>query len=597
MAEPRDSNTSSLWLEEYFSTGDDRFLDALYEFHSPKALARIADRWKNDPRPWARRQVLRYLERPLDCAGHEPIVKRLFKHFETQADDEIMAAFMVAFDRLVRRRRKTRTHYDWRTRTIWQEESLVSPRDRVHSGDEAPRIAQNPKTLESIVVPPRPSAHVRRYGGHLFSYRTRYYLRRRVWRYFRRMGFQRPDDHVPAVAEGLRRYRDEDLAAGENILDCWSLLQACFRYHPALEFDTSIVKLREGHTLGELAPAPKFPKLWKDAKASVTLIDLVAKAQSRLVRVWAIQLLKAEHEAALRAIDPHQLIKLLDHDGEEVQQFAAEVFGTFADLSKLDLDTWLTLLETKNPQALAIICDAMARHVAPERLDLARCVDLACAAPTPVARTGFALLQKRDIPDDAAFAELPRLADMECAAVGEEVTRWALERLGAPGLYNREAVIGFFDALLPTVRRAALEWLRQGSTGYGDPVLWARLIETPFDDVRFHMVSTLERRAAVPGAGADTLAPIWCAVVLGVHRGGRQKPKAVQQLAAAIASEPDRFEKFGPLLAIAVQSIRGPERRAGLAAVAALAMRRPELAGGLEGLMPGLRLAAEGAAS
>ena len=133
MAGSRDSNSSSLFLKEYFSTGDDRFLDALYDFHSPKALARIADKWKTDPRPWARRQVLSYLERPLDTPGHEPIVKRLFKHFETQADDEIMAAFMVAFDRLVRRRRKTQWHYDWRTRESWQEERLVSPRDRVES--------------------------------------------------------------------------------------------------------------------------------------------------------------------------------------------------------------------------------------------------------------------------------------------------------------------------------------------------------------------------------------------------------------------------------------------------------------------------------
>ncbi len=45
--------------------------------------------------------------------------------------------------------------------------------------------------------------------GLLFSYRTRYYLRRRAWRYFRRMGFATPDAYPAAIAAALRRYRDE----------------------------------------------------------------------------------------------------------------------------------------------------------------------------------------------------------------------------------------------------------------------------------------------------------------------------------------------------------------------------------------------------
>src|SRR3954471_24587572 len=79
-----------LLIEEYFATGDGRFVDALRDFHVPGTLATLADKWKRDPRPWARQQVLRYLAEPLDAAGHETVVKRLFKHFEESGDDELM---------------------------------------------------------------------------------------------------------------------------------------------------------------------------------------------------------------------------------------------------------------------------------------------------------------------------------------------------------------------------------------------------------------------------------------------------------------------------------------------------------------------------
>ena len=566
-------------------------------FNSAKRLAWLADKWKTDPRPWARQQILRYLEGPLDRPGHEPIIKRMFKHAEAKQDDELMAAFLVAFDRLVRRRRKTRWHYDRASRSYLEEEELVAPRDRVYS-DQHLISAVNPKTLQRIEVPRRPSAVVRKGRGHLFSYRTRYYLRRRAWRYFRWMGFQRPGDYVKSVAAVLQRYRDEDFVAGENILDSWSLLHICFHHHEALQFGASTVWVREGHSLGALQPAPRFRALWRGASALGVLLDLVAQAPSRLVRVWAIAWLRKEHADALRTVETERLLKLLDHPDTEVQQFAAEVFGGLAELDKFGLDTWLKLLQAQNPQVLAVICAAMSRHVAPERLNLSQCIDLACAEPTPVARLGLALLRQRQVSDGEIRGELVRLAEVRCAAIGGEVTGWALQRLGAPAHYTREALLGFFDSLVPTVRTAALTWLRPDSPAYVDPVLWAALIETPFDDVRHYLINTLTQRSRIPGAKPDDLAPVWCSVVLGVHRGGRQKPKAVRQLATAIEEEPARLARFGPLLAVAVRSLRGPERRAGLAAVARLVERIPALAAEMEALLPGLQLAglAEGPA-
>ena len=73
-----------------------------------KKLASLTNLWKKDFRSWARGRIFEYLELPLDALGHETVVKRLFKHAEEQRDDELMAAFAVAFDRMVRRVRKMR---------------------------------------------------------------------------------------------------------------------------------------------------------------------------------------------------------------------------------------------------------------------------------------------------------------------------------------------------------------------------------------------------------------------------------------------------------------------------------------------------------
>src|SRR5262245_51231889 len=131
MAESPNSRGSTLLVDESFASGDDRFIEHLRAVTQPKYLAGLADRWKKDPRPWAREQVLRYLEFPMDRPGHQPVVKRLFKQAEANKDDELMAAFLVAFDRLVRRKRYQRWQYDYQTRESWTVEELYTPRDQI----------------------------------------------------------------------------------------------------------------------------------------------------------------------------------------------------------------------------------------------------------------------------------------------------------------------------------------------------------------------------------------------------------------------------------------------------------------------------------
>ena len=200
---------------------------------SPKHWLASGPLEEGPAQPWAREQILGYLALPLDCPGHHPVVKRLFKHAEAARDHELMAAFLVAFDRLVRRQRRVRYRYDFQVRQTSQQEELFAPRDQILAPKEGRRGSRNPRTGEYSNTVRRPRIPRQ---GRLFSYPTRGYLRRRACRYFRLLGFERPAVYAQAVATALALYSDDDLAKGENILDCWSLVHVAFRGSPVLQF-------------------------------------------------------------------------------------------------------------------------------------------------------------------------------------------------------------------------------------------------------------------------------------------------------------------------------------------------------------------------
>ena len=552
--------------EEYFATENPAFPETLRKINQPKALAAFADRWEKDPRPWAREQVLAYLAQPLNCPGHQPVVKHLFKHAEENHDYEIMVAFLVALDRQVRREIRTKRRWDFRARTSHEEERLVTPRDVIPAG-------------------------VARWSGDakLFKYRTRYYLRRRAWRYFRRLGYREPLKYIPAIVNALARYEDADLQRGENILDSWSLMHACFGESDALEFGATHIQLKEGRTLGELTPAPAFPEAWKKPEAAPVVLALAVRARSRLIRLWSMQLFQREHSTY--AVSIQEIISLLEHDGEDVQQFGAKLLESSSVLATLSISSWLKLLQTKNEEALQPICDAFAKHVSADRLDLAQCVELACVRPVPVARLGQKYLQSRTISSSADREQTSALANAKCPAIAGELTTWALKFLGTKENYSCDQVIRFFDSNVQESRTAAWTWLVADSPGLSDASLWSRLAETPHDDLRLRVIDFLQRQTKLPGADANQLENVWRSVLLGVHRGGRQKAKAVRQISRAIVENPERLETLLPVLAVAVRSVRGPESRAGLAAVVSLTEARPQLAEAVRRHLPELKFA------
>lgn len=576
-----------LLAEEYFSAEDERFVDALREVDDPRRLAQLADLWKRDTREWAREQKIKYLRMAPDCVGHQPVVKRLFKQAQEDADDRVVAACAALFDRLVRHTRRTRYRWDWRSRSSWQEEYLAPSAPKLPN-DLEDREVVNPWTGEKMNIGPAPM----HWNAVYFSYRTRYYLQRRAWRYFRRLFHQGGDRYRAAVKHVLMEYRDEDLDSGERLLDCWTLMQIAFREHPALRFGRERVRLAQGGRLSELTAAPYFLGVWLSADAFPPLVDLMRDSPSRLVRVWAMQLVERAHADSAAQLPVETLLELLFSDDQDMLRFAAGLLKDNRAFGALPLESWLKLLDEAGPAALETVCTAMRHHNIASRLSLAECVGLATREPAPVAQLALAELKARQIVTEEEHDHVARLADAECAALAGELADWALGVVGSQQEYDRDHVSRFFDSLSADVRESAWKWLDAADCpGRDDPVLFCRLLETPYHDLKLRVVDLLERRS-LPGEAAPGLTPIWTAVLVGIHRGGRQKLRASRQLAEALSREPSRADEVLPILAAAVRSVRRPESRAALSAVVGSLTVEPTLSEAVGRWLPELEVLA-----
>ena len=577
---------SRLMLEECFAAADDRFLDEWVRCSTPEFLASFLQRWLADPRLWARRMLILYLSRALNLPGHEVVLKRLSRHLHAAGDHELLAHLMVAFDRFVRRSRITRSWWNRQTPEIIREEQLFAkPNKTIQNETGRTREWGIGKFRRTVPLPDR----LNRKENRLFSQRTRSHLRRRVWRFFRWLSYRDADAYLAAMTTAVIQYRDDDFAVGENILDNWSLMHVCYFHSDMLRFGAAHANLQPGNSLAELSAAPYQPELWQRPSAADHLLQIVTTASSALARVWATELLQRDHREATHRMDIRLLFRLLSHTDPRVHQFASDVFAEHPGLANLPVTTWLELLEQCHHPLLPMMCAAMTKHVSAARLDTPQLVQLTSARAVPVAEFGFRLLTTRHAERPLSVAALVSLSRMRCEAMAGEITTWALKALDGH-LYQTDDVIEFFDALSPATRSASMDWLeRPASRGHHDAALWARLIETPFDDVRLRVVDCLHRRTSLPEAETDALASVWCAVILGVHRGGRTKLKAISQMQTAILQRPARAAALLPVLAVAVRSVRAPERRSALAAIASIVFENPDLQAEIQRLLPELQ--------
>jgi hypothetical protein len=565
------ASASSLMIDEYFEAGDDRFLGEVLGSTAGKKLKALAERWYRDSRPFARATLLRYIDDGCDRPHHRPLVKGIFKLAEKARDDEAMGHFMVAFDRLVQRRLKP--HYQWDPDTRQNETVMV-----FHN---APGV---PETLGS-----------RENRAPHFSRRTRLYLARRAFRYFRRLAQKARGDETrygKAIRAALVLYEDRHLERTEQILDAWGLMHALYWGSKVLVRDPRGIRVAEGRALAELAPAPFEPEAWQGTLHG--MLDLLVKARSRPVRTFAVALLERDYADALRGMPLSRVRALLRSPHDEVQAFAAKLLKNTRGASNLTVDEWLELLRIDNPSALPILCEMVQKVVSPDRLSLTQCVQLACAKAGPVAELGLGWARKKPVNDAAALGSVLGISGARVARVREEGSAWAAELLGKAAFATPEHVRELCDARFPEPRAAAFGLIEKDPRFRESTLLWAALSESPYDDARGLLVRHLGEREK--SFGPETLRHLWATTLLAVHRGGRAKRGALNQIAERIARRPAEAEALLPLLAIALRSVRAPERRTALAAVARAALREPVLQGAIARALPELKLSGEAAA-
>lgn len=419
---------------DLYDRGDPEFVAVLRTVHDAETLAGFAGIWSDDPRPEARGLLLAYLEQPLNAFRHEGLVKRLFKRAEAAGDDAVMARLMVLLDRALDRHSQTirRNHgvvvsteaearqreAEFRARgfasvNAWRDvsggfrvvgleqherraarSSSTMPRDELittHVPDPTTgrwirrampawvlrlKLISRPGFDPEQLDPAQHAEPLRRYR--LFSVASRQYLRRRCWRYFRHLGRTDPERYVTALTGAMALYHDSDFEPEPALLDRWSLVHALFHHSPMLRSDPAGWSLVGDHSIAELQPAPACPSAW--ASRPDALLTLIEEARSRLVRRWAIRLVKQDLAAMRDHLTPERLLGWLDHHDPEVVALVARFLRDQADLESMAnvlwLPLWRKLLESRHDEIRRAVRADLERQAGSTPEDLANLPDL-----------------------------------------------------------------------------------------------------------------------------------------------------------------------------------------------------------------------------
>lgn len=565
---PSPENGSWLLVLDLFDRGDPAFVDELRRIHDPDVLGPFAAEWYNDRRPASRRLLLDYLDRPLNAPRHEPLIKRLFKLAESAGDEEILGRFLVLFDRSVRRTRRTRSVYNSREKKISTFE-VAGP-----SG-----FGEMPKQKAEYFDDLNDRQKQRFESCRLFTSRTRNYLRRRSWRYFRQLGKSSPERYFAAVRTVLTRYRDEDVADGLALLDNWGLVHILFHFSPALVSNPTGWTLAREAKLSDVKPAPIYSVLWKADPAP--LLELLDNAPSRAVRMWAIQMLQVEHPRTLTGLPVEKLVTWLGHRSAEMVTLAAELLRKGKKLAGVGADRLLEILRNAPPESLDLICSLSAEALKPDEITVRQAVDLAKQPSQAVARLGFGLLQKM-VPSTLEECQAAlELADAESPKLRVELVRWACKQLAASPHFRTAWVVELLDSRYEEVRDEGWAWLEKEPRALDDPTVWQQLLESPYDTIRIRMVEHLRKKTEGPTPAATAelnmtlVRYLWASVLLNVARGSRTKPAVIDLVVARLRQHPEEADVLLPLLGVALRSLRAPEFRAGLLGVMGFLRNHP----------------------
>ncbi len=579
--QPPDSDANWDRLRRLFQAGALEFVDVIRQHTHADSLGAFAKTWFEDTRIEARRLLFAYLECPLNTPRHEALVKRLFKLADAGGDDEVMARFLVALDRTIRRRRTTKQRYNYRRRAYEEYESVITPPDTVLSRDD--------RTYSGMWYSQNREQFTQ--GRLLFSVPTRNYLRRRAWRYFRKLGRQQPDRYIPAVCTALKLYTDADVPDGLALLDNWGLVHILFHHSPTIESKPTGWRVAPNGTLWRLQPDPMFRKLWLQSPEPI--FDLLVNAQARPVQMWARQMLQRHFPDRLNKLTLAELLAWLNSPSALLNELALELLERRGGLESVPIEQWLKLAEGARTELLDRICEIITRVVKPEQVSFAEAVRLAMQRPVPLARLGRALLTGKKPRTDDEVKAVFGLRDAEAEPLRTELVKWACGVLSERQDFDPLWVLEFLDSRFEEVREIGWEWLQTDARAREAVQVWQRLLESPYDNIRLRLVGMLEERAKETEMLAkftpERVRFLWATVLLNIQRGSRAKPFVVRQIIDRLSANPDEASELLPIVAVALRSVRGPEFRAELAGVPCFVARNPTRKPLVEAVFPELR--------
>lgn len=568
---------SHMLVEQGFAAGTEAFLDELLRARwsgskpDQALLYRLAARWYRDPRPAMREMLERYVDDGCDRPYQRLLVKALYRLAVAAHDDALVGRFMVSFDRFLQRGivKTKRWHYDPALRRSTPFES-----EYLRCASHFPFTARHRWNKKLDPQPPH------------FARLTRMYLARSALRYFRRLGRKDPARFFSALVPLLARYEDSNLRTPAQLLDAWGLLGLLYHRHPVIDrSDRRGAQVTPGRTLGELTPSPMYPAVWQGHSES--LFDLVIGARSNTVRAWAASYLRSDFADAMRSLPFAKLRALLTSPHLPAQQLGAAFLADAQGLSSLSIDAWFELLRIEDVGVLAVISDLFNRYVLPARVPLARCVELACARPAPLAELGWRWVRERvgRAPSAQELAALMPLTNAGSVLVRGEASVWLAERIERSG--TPAQLRELLDARHEDVRSAALALMTEGRFS-DETLLWSALAESPYGDCRDFLVKHLTQR--LPQLAPDAVRFVWATTLLSVHRGSRARRLVLAQLSEQLVAHPAEAGEVLPLLRVALRSVRPAERRGALGAVSRAAFREPALREAIAQSMPELEL-------
>jgi hypothetical protein len=570
-------------LPDLLAAGDPLFLGHLAALTDPARLHALARRWYPGAGPGTRRLLLAYLDGPLH-PFHEPLLVRLLRAAARAGDDEVMAAFLVLFDRALRRRPR-------RARPGFVMQPTGMPR-RLAAGAYVARTAVGEVLMCLNERQQRDYAAYR-----LFAVPTRLLWQRRAWRYFDRLGREGSPRYAAGLALALARYTDED-TADTTLPDNGGLMHALF------EHSDSVRRCR-GRWVWRIpswAPrrAPAHDGLWLDRPE--VLFELMVDAASAFVRRWAGHLLRELSYLALARLPVARLLAELVRPDLERASLAADVLRARGGLEAVPVDRWLGLL-LSTERLPRVVEDLAFAQLGQRALTTTQAVSLVCSASPPVAERAWVQFLAPGLSEETIAADdLPLLLPL-LAATDQRLRPRMAEEL-AFALHQRwpdraDLLWRFLEHRHGDVRTAGLVQLQRGWAPGGEVAVWRRLAVSTHDDVRRWWRDHLDRaQRGAPRALRDALPldegavrVLWARVLLTLHGPWRTRRLLAEQLVARVAWRPDDAEYIVPMLAAILEHSKGPAWRTALAGLVRLVEALPEWTPLVTSELPQLHLA------